>query len=492
MKKIFLLLIPLIASCNGVKDAHICQFKDGRQAAVSLTFDDGLADDYFLIAPQLNRLGMHGTFWICASNIGTDDNYSLRLTWDQCREMAAAGHEISNHSWSHPNLTKLTEEQIREEVKSNDDAIERELGARPVTFCYPFNASNETVSAICSEGRVGTRTFQEAQGQANSNSTPESLANWLRKVIDNREWGVTMTHGIHSGWDQWEDENVLWSFYKELNLKRDSVWVDTFAAVSSYIQERDNCTIKASLKGKTLTITPSCSLDPSLFKEPLTAAVTLSDGVRYFEFDPFGGAQTYDLSNPLAGKVINVIGDSYVRNHARPFSETWHYKAAHRNGMIYNNYGINGSSIAYDRSAQGFGKSMLDRYVEMRHDADYILVIAGHNDAFFVARNPEEVEERVNEFFRKLSEDYAGAKIGYVTPWRVNRDGFTEITTMAKAACEKYGIKVFDTASPDFVIDPNDADFREKYFQGKNDTAHLTSEGHDLVVDAGEAFIKSL
>lgn len=63
---------------------------------------------------------------------------------------------------------------------------------------------------------------------------------------------------------------------------------------------------------------------------------------------------------------------------------------------------------------------------------------------------------------------------------------------MAKAACEKYGIKVFDTASPDFVIDPNDADFREKYFQGKNDTAHLTSKGHDLVVDAGEAFIKSL
>ncbi len=60
MKKILLLFIPLIAACSGVKDARICEFKDGRQAAVSLTFGGGLADDCFLIAAQRNTLGVNG------------------------------------------------------------------------------------------------------------------------------------------------------------------------------------------------------------------------------------------------------------------------------------------------------------------------------------------------------------------------------------------------------------------------------------------------
>lgn len=41
---------------------------------------------------------------------------------------------------------------------------------------------------------------------------------------------------------------------------------------------------------------------------------------------------------PLYGKTINVIGDSYVRNHRRPVNEAWHYKVAEKYGMKYNNY----------------------------------------------------------------------------------------------------------------------------------------------------------
>lgn len=82
------------------------------------------------------------------------------------------------------------------------------------------------------------------------------------------------------------------------------------------------------------------------------------------------------------GKTIVVIGDSYVRNHRRPMKETWHARVAERLGMNYRNYGRNGNSIAFDRSKQGFGRSMLERYQEMTDTADFVLVIAGHNDAF--------------------------------------------------------------------------------------------------------------
>lgn len=73
------------------------------------------------------------------------------------------------------------------------------------------------------------------------------------------------------------------------------------------------------------------------------------------------------------GKTIVVIGDSYVRNHRRPMKETWHARVAERLGMNYRNYGRNGNSIAFDRSKQGFGRSMLERYQEMTDTADFVL-----------------------------------------------------------------------------------------------------------------------
>lgn len=482
------ILIPLCLSCT-VKDAEICKFKDGREASVSLTFDDGIVDHYTLVYPKLNYSALKGTFWICGSNIGIDDSYTPRLTWDMCREMAADGHEISNHSWSHKNFAKISEEEIREEVQKNDKIIERELGRKPITFCYPFNAITETAAEIASEGRVALRTYQEAMGQRNSHSTPESLDAWLRKVIDNGEWGVTMMHGIHNGWDQWDDETVLWDFFKRLGLKRDSVWVDTFAKVASYMAERDNCSIKVRKAGNKVTLIPDCSLDSALYKEPLTARVL----GRYLEFDPFGGAQTYDFSDPLLGKVVNVIGDSYVKNHVRPYTETWHYKVAKKHHMVYNNYGINGASIAFDRESEGFGKALVDRYDLMSDEADYVIIIAGHNDAGMITYMPDSTQvflDRLDNLCSGIKAKYPNAGIGFVTPWNVDRENFPEVTQAIRAACDKYGFKLLDATES--IIDVRDKDFRAKYFQGPNDTAHLTAEGHDLLLDWGEDFFKSL
>lgn len=489
MNKSILFLISLMAISCTVDNAEICKFKDGRQAALSLTFDDGLAEHYTLVLPQLERHGLKATFWINGNCIDSTDNYAARLTWDNCREMAAKGHEISNHSWSHPNLTRLSTEEIREEIKRNDDAIEKELGARPITFCYPFNAFNDEVLAIASEGRVGTRTFQEAQGQVNSHSTKESLEGWLDNIIAQGEWGVTMTHGIHTAWDQWEDASILWNYFKYISARRHSLWVGTFAQVSAYIAERDNCTIKVRKRGDKVTIIPTCTLDPAIYKEPLTAKV---DG-RYLEFDPFGGPQTYDLSDPLYGKVINVIGDSYVRNHARPFSETWHNKVAERHNMVYNNYGINGSSIAFDRTHQGFGAAMVDRYGEMSKEADYIIIIAGHNDAGMMSFMPDGVnvfKERLDLLLKGIKTDYPEAKVGFVAPWQVDRPGFKEVIGYITEACERHSIKLI--AAPESLIDVNNESFRVKYFQGRNDTAHLNDKGHDLLLDWGDEFLKSL
>ncbi len=42
--------------------------------------------------------------------------------------------------------------------------------------------------------------------------------------------------------------------------------------------------------------------------------------------------------DPLKGKKIGSIGDSYVRNHREPIEYIWHYKFAKKHGMEYYNY----------------------------------------------------------------------------------------------------------------------------------------------------------
>lgn len=71
------------------------------------------------------------------------------------------------------------------------------------------------------------------------------------------------------------------------------------------------------------------------------------------------------MDSRLYGKRMVIMGDSYVKNHVRPVSETWHYKLAAKYHMEYHNYGWNGNCIAFDRTAQGFGPALCERYVTM-------------------------------------------------------------------------------------------------------------------------------
>lgn len=204
--------------------------------------------------------------------------------------------------------------------------------------------------------------------------------------------------------------------------------------------------------------------------------------------------QTSPEECPLKGKVICVIGDSYVRNHRRPVSETWHSKVAERLGMTYRNYGRNGGCIAFDRSREGFGKSILQRYKEMTDTADYVLVIAGHNDAEKIKTSSDSLQllrDSLDALCRGLIQKYPRAKIAFVTPWNVPRPGFQETIRTILEVCAEHSIPVLNAAATS-GIHVRDEQFRRIYFQAPNDTAHLNAEGHDLLLRWGESFLLGL
>lgn len=201
------------------------------------------------------------------------------------------------------------------------------------------------------------------------------------------------------------------------------------------------------------------------------------------------------IDEPLEGKVVNVLGDSYVRNHRRPFEETWHYRMAAVHGMKYNNYGRNGSCVAFDRSREGFGPSLLVRYQEMDADADLVLIIAGHNDAVKVGCSKDSLvmfTDSLDLLLYKVREQCPKARIAWVTPWYVDQDGFKPVVRAIKKVCKRHKVPVLDNYRKSSVIKVRDADFREQYFQGDNDTAHLNKSGHELFLTTGDRFIQKV
>ena len=121
--------------------------------------------------------------------------------------------------------------------------------------------------------------------------------------------------------------------------------------------------------------------------------------------------------------------------------------------------------------------------------------IAGHNDAGMV-NTPERWQTFVDSLdylCDRLKTEYPNARVGFVTPWAVDRPGFTEVINQIKTTAAKYGFPVLDNAYTS-GIRVNDPEFRALYFQngGKNDTAHLNDAGHNLILPYGIAFIQLL
>lgn len=123
-----------------------------------LTFDDGYADFHEYAFPVLREFGLRATLYLATDHIGRTNIWnpkspviSHHLTWDQVRSLMDCGMEIGGHSLTHHNLVKFGRDRIEQEVVGCADAIERNLGRRPISFAYPYGCFNELVRDVVAD-----------------------------------------------------------------------------------------------------------------------------------------------------------------------------------------------------------------------------------------------------------------------------------------------------------------------------------------------------
>ncbi len=284
----------------------VTDYKDGKECAVSLTFDDSMKEHYTIVAPELEKRGFRGTFWMCGAWMPADPQAdTTHFTWAEAKEMSDNGHEMSNHSWSHPYLTMLSEEELIEQIRKNDEAILENIGKPSTTFCFPYNAFNDAVLEKVMVGRIGARLKEFWLG--GQHSPKEYLTKTVEDALASGSWIAGMTHGINYGYDCYTDPAEFTDFLDYLKSLEDRIWVGTFRDVAAYTAVAKDVKLTVSPAEKGITVTPETSLDKSLYETPLTMEVATGgkkikaeqDGKplevtyrgdnAYFSFCPFGG-----------------------------------------------------------------------------------------------------------------------------------------------------------------------------------------------------------
>lgn len=54
------------------------------------------------------------------------------------------------------------------------------------------------------------------------------------------DWGVTMIHGISTGYDAFTSPDILWEHFRRVKNQEYDIWVGTFREVAAYVKERRN------------------------------------------------------------------------------------------------------------------------------------------------------------------------------------------------------------------------------------------------------------
>ena len=103
---------------------------------IAMTFDDG--PSAALTPKLLDLLAAHhikATFFVIGENVAEHPDIVARA--------AREGHEIANHSWSHPKLAKMSDEGVRRQLWQTDEAIKSATGTRPTLLRPPYGSITE-------------------------------------------------------------------------------------------------------------------------------------------------------------------------------------------------------------------------------------------------------------------------------------------------------------------------------------------------------------
>ncbi len=119
--------------------------------AVLITFDDGYANTVTTALPVLDRYRLPALMAVCGGYLGAERPRHVphpvqeMADLDQIQLWAASGRAVAAHSYTHRNLTSLSDRALDWQTAGDHEVLTDLLGRPPRTFAYPYGAYDARV-----------------------------------------------------------------------------------------------------------------------------------------------------------------------------------------------------------------------------------------------------------------------------------------------------------------------------------------------------------
>lgn len=157
---------------------------------VAMTFDDGPHPTHTpRLLDMLRERGIRATFYLIGNRVVQYPSITRRI--------AEEGHEIGNHSWSHPFLDRLSDGATLREIDQTTSAIFQVTGRPPVTFRPPYGAFTRRQRTWLHGNRSMPTILWSVDPQDWRRPGASTVA---RRILDQtRQGGIILSHDIHRG-----------------------------------------------------------------------------------------------------------------------------------------------------------------------------------------------------------------------------------------------------------------------------------------------------
>lgn len=153
---------------------------------VALTFDDGPTERTPEILRMLADLQVPATFYLVGDDLAAHPEYGAAI--------AAAGHEIGNHSYSHPRMVLVSGDTVREEIERTDAEIRRTGYQGPITFRPPYGKKLWSLPNYLADHDRTTVTWDVEPDSAGGATREAIVADTMAQT---RPGSIVLLHVMH-------------------------------------------------------------------------------------------------------------------------------------------------------------------------------------------------------------------------------------------------------------------------------------------------------
>lgn len=172
----------LAVGVTGSKSIYGVKREDNK---ISFTMDCGSGSDNLpYILDVLDEFGLKITFFVTGQFVKNNQ--------DLVKEIAARGHEIGNHSWSHPSFYDLTGEEMLSQLDRTSDLVEELTGKRPNLFRPPEGNCNSKIRAIVNAAGYEVIRWTHESYDARKEASPANSLKYSTK--DMTGGSIILTH----------------------------------------------------------------------------------------------------------------------------------------------------------------------------------------------------------------------------------------------------------------------------------------------------------